>query len=62
MLSGQGGIRVDGETRAIRPGDVLVIALGERHKVWQEGVPEGALCLDLYATVPLKLQTNSGLS
>ena len=61
-MEGQGRICVDGETRAIRPGDVVVITPGERHKVWQEGVPEGALCLDLYATVPLKLQTNSGLS
>jgi mannose-6-phosphate isomerase-like protein (cupin superfamily) len=37
VLSGQGGIRVDGETRIIKPGDVAIIAPGERHKVWQKG-------------------------
>ena len=37
VTSGQGGIRVDGETRSIGPGDGVVIVPGERHKVWQEG-------------------------
>jgi len=37
VLDGQGGIRVNGETHAIGPGDVVVIAPGERHKVWQAG-------------------------
>ena len=30
-------MRVNGEGRAIGPGDVVVITPGERHKVWQEG-------------------------
>ena len=37
VLEGRGGIRVDGETHTIGPGDVVVITPGERHKVWQEG-------------------------
>jgi mannose-6-phosphate isomerase-like protein (cupin superfamily) len=49
VLSGQGGIRVDGETHTIGPGDVVVITPGERHKVWQEG--EGDLVL-LVTCVP----------
>jgi mannose-6-phosphate isomerase-like protein (cupin superfamily) len=49
VLSGRGGIRVDGETRSIGPGDVVVIVPGERHKVWQEG--EGDLVL-LVTCVP----------
>jgi mannose-6-phosphate isomerase-like protein (cupin superfamily) len=43
VLSGRGGIRVDGETRSIGPGDVVVIVPGQQHKVWQEG--EGDLVL-----------------
>ena len=49
VIEGQGGIRVDGETRSIGPGDVVVITPGERHKVWQEG--EGDLVL-LVSCVP----------
>jgi mannose-6-phosphate isomerase-like protein (cupin superfamily) len=49
VLDGQGGVRVDGETRAIGPGDVVVIVPGQRHKVWQEG--EGDLVL-LVTCVP----------
>jgi mannose-6-phosphate isomerase-like protein (cupin superfamily) len=49
VLGGQGGVRVDGQTRAIGPGDVVVIAPGERHTVWQEG--EGDLVL-LVTCVP----------
>ena len=49
VIDGQGGIRVDGETRSIRPGDVVVIVPGQRHKVWQEG--EGDLVL-LVTCVP----------
>jgi mannose-6-phosphate isomerase-like protein (cupin superfamily) len=37
VVEGQGGVRVDGETRPIGPGDVVIIAPGERHKVWAEG-------------------------
>lgn len=43
VIDGLGGMRVDGETRTLKPGDVVVIAPGERHKVWQEG--EGDLVL-----------------
>jgi mannose-6-phosphate isomerase-like protein (cupin superfamily) len=34
VIEGQGTIRVDGETRTIGPGDVVVIVPGQRHKVW----------------------------
>jgi mannose-6-phosphate isomerase-like protein (cupin superfamily) len=37
VVDGRGRIRVDGETRTIGPGDVVAIAPGQRHKVWQEG-------------------------
>lgn len=49
MLSGQGGIRIDGETRELGPGDVAIIVPGQRHKVWQAG--EGDLVL-LVTCVP----------
>jgi mannose-6-phosphate isomerase-like protein (cupin superfamily) len=49
VTEGRGGIRVDGETRSIGPGDVVVIVPGQRHKVWQEG--EGDLVL-LVTCVP----------
>jgi mannose-6-phosphate isomerase-like protein (cupin superfamily) len=49
VLSGHGGILVDGETHTIKPGDVVIIAPGERHKVWQEG--DGNLVL-LVTCVP----------
>ena len=49
VLSGQGGLRVNGETHSIGPGDVVVITPGERHNVWQEG--EGDLVL-LVTCVP----------
>ena len=49
VLSGKGGVRVDGETHSIGPGDVVIITPGERHKVWQEG--EGDLVL-LVTCVP----------
>jgi mannose-6-phosphate isomerase-like protein (cupin superfamily) len=49
VLEGRGGVRVGGETRAIGPGDVVVVVPGQRHKVWQEG--EGDLVL-LVTCVP----------
>ena len=49
VIGGQGGVRVDGETRNIGPGDVVVILPGQRHTVWQEG--EGDLVL-LVTCVP----------
>jgi mannose-6-phosphate isomerase-like protein (cupin superfamily) len=49
VTEGRGGIRINGETHTIGPGDVVVITPGERHKVWQEG--EGDLVL-LVTCVP----------
>jgi mannose-6-phosphate isomerase-like protein (cupin superfamily) len=49
VIEGQGAVRVDGETRSIGPGDVVVIVPGQRHTVWQEG--EGDLVL-LVTCVP----------
>jgi mannose-6-phosphate isomerase-like protein (cupin superfamily) len=49
VLEGQGAVRVDGQTRTIGPGDVVIITPGERHTVWQEG--EGDLVL-LVTCVP----------
>jgi len=37
VLGGRGGVRVDGETQKLEPGDVAVIVPGQRHQVWQEG-------------------------
>jgi mannose-6-phosphate isomerase-like protein (cupin superfamily) len=37
VREGRGGVRVDGETRSIGPGDLVVIVPGQRHKVWAEG-------------------------
>ena len=49
VLKGRGSVCVDGETRTIKVGDVVVIVPGQRHKVWQEG--EGDLVL-LVTCVP----------
>jgi mannose-6-phosphate isomerase-like protein (cupin superfamily) len=49
VLKGQGSVRVDGETRDIGPGDVVVIVPGRSHKVWQRG--EGDLVM-LVTCVP----------
>jgi mannose-6-phosphate isomerase-like protein (cupin superfamily) len=37
VLSGQGQVRIDGETQIIGPGDVVVIIPNQRHTVWQMG-------------------------
>jgi mannose-6-phosphate isomerase-like protein (cupin superfamily) len=37
VLSGRGGVRIDGQTQSIGPGDTVVILPGQRHQVWQEG-------------------------
>jgi mannose-6-phosphate isomerase-like protein (cupin superfamily) len=37
VLDGQGSVRVEGVTKAIGPGDVVVITPGQLHKVWQRG-------------------------
>ena len=52
VLEGQGAVRVDGETRLIGPGDVVVIVPGQRHKVWQEGEEDLVLlvtCVPAYS-------------
>ena len=52
VAEGQGGIRVDGQTRTIGPGDVIVIVPGQRHKVWQEGAKDLVLlvtCVPAYS-------------
>ncbi len=37
VRSGAGRIRVDDETRAVQPGDTVIIRPGQRHKVWADG-------------------------
>lgn len=37
VLEGGGTVCVDGEVRAVGPGDVVVISPGQRHKVAQQG-------------------------
>jgi mannose-6-phosphate isomerase-like protein (cupin superfamily) len=37
VIEGQGAVRVNGEMYPVGPGDVLIVAPGERHKVWQKG-------------------------
>ena len=37
VTEGRGEIQINGTTHAICPGDVVVIAPGERHKVWSVG-------------------------
>jgi mannose-6-phosphate isomerase-like protein (cupin superfamily) len=37
VQSGTGRIRINGETRAIGPGDTIMILPGERHKLWADG-------------------------
>jgi mannose-6-phosphate isomerase-like protein (cupin superfamily) len=52
VAEGHGQLRVDGETRAIGPGDVVVIVPGERHKLWQEGEEDLVLvvtCVPAYS-------------
>jgi len=56
VLAGRGGVRVDDETRAIGPGDVVVIVPGERHTVWQEGTDDLVLlvtCVPAYSVEEL---------
>ena len=49
VLEGEGMMRVDGQARAIGPGDVVVISPGQRHQVAQQG--DGDLVL-LVTCVP----------
>lgn len=52
VVQGRGQIRVDGETQAIGPGDLVVIAPGQRHKIWPEGLGDLVLlvtCVPAYS-------------
>jgi mannose-6-phosphate isomerase-like protein (cupin superfamily) len=49
VLEGEGEVRIDGQARAIGPGDVVAIRPGQRHKVAQRG--DGDLVL-LVTCVP----------
>ena len=51
VLIGHGEVRVDGETQAIGPGDVIEIIPGLRHKLWQRGAGDLVLlvtCVPAY--------------
>jgi mannose-6-phosphate isomerase-like protein (cupin superfamily) len=37
ITHGMGRIRVDGETREVKPGDAIAIPPGQRHKLWNIG-------------------------
>ena len=54
VLDGRGDVRIDGETLAIGPGDVIEIIAGQRHKLWQRG--EGDLVLLVTCAPPYNVQ------
>jgi mannose-6-phosphate isomerase-like protein (cupin superfamily) len=37
ITAGTGRIRIDGETRDVKPGDAIAIPPGKRHKLWNTG-------------------------
>jgi mannose-6-phosphate isomerase-like protein (cupin superfamily) len=37
ITHGTGRIRIDGETREVKPGDAIAILPGQRHKLWNIG-------------------------
>lgn len=37
ILTGQGDIRVNGETAAVKPGDAIALPPGSVHKIWNRG-------------------------
>ena len=37
VTHGRGRIRIDGETRDVRPGDAIAIPPGSQHKLWNSG-------------------------
>ncbi len=52
VLEGEGVVRVDGQARAIGPGDVVVISPGQRHQVAQQGAGDLLLlvtCVPAYS-------------
>jgi mannose-6-phosphate isomerase-like protein (cupin superfamily) len=45
ITAGTGRMRIEGETRDVRPGDAIAIPPGQRHKLWNAGVePLRLLC------------------
>lgn len=38
ITHGTGRIRIDGETREVKPGDAIAILPGKRHKLWNTGL------------------------
>jgi mannose-6-phosphate isomerase-like protein (cupin superfamily) len=52
VVEGRGQVRIDGETQAIGPGDVVIMVAGQRHKLWQRGEQELVLlvtCVPAYS-------------
>jgi mannose-6-phosphate isomerase-like protein (cupin superfamily) len=37
ITHGSGRIRIDGETREVKPGDAIAILPGQKHKLWNTG-------------------------
>lgn len=37
ITSGTGRMRIEGETREVRPGDAIAIPPGQKHKLWNTG-------------------------
>ena len=37
ITHGTGRMRIEGETRAVKPGDAIAIPPGQRHKLWNTG-------------------------
>lgn len=37
ITAGAGRLRIEGETRDVRPGDAIAIPPGQRHKLWNTG-------------------------
>ena len=38
ITAGQGKMRIEGETRDVKPGDAIAIPPGKKHKLWNTGV------------------------
>ena len=38
ITQGTGRMRIEGETRDVKPGDAIAITPGQRHKLWNTGV------------------------
>ena len=37
IMEGEGRMRIEGETRAVEPGDAIAIPPGLKHKIWNTG-------------------------